>query len=169
MGNWASYLKGGDLRSIGKVENLIPLVQNQATFDKLFKYLHSGDRLVVMRAADAIDKVTVNKPEFLSKHKKNIVQFLSTATDKEFKWHLALLIPRLILSDKELEETWDKLSKWAKDKEESKIVRVNSLQSLFNLARQHTEYEGEFQLISEQIKSENIPSITARLKKLKNE
>ena len=169
MDKWASYLEGGDLRSIGDVKNLIPLIQNQTDFDKLFKYLHSGDRLVMMRTADAIDKITMNKPEFLSKHKKDLVHFLTTAIDKEFKWHMALLIPRLILSAEELEETWDKLSIWAKDKEESKIVRVNSLQSLFNLARQHTEYKGEFQLISEQIKSENIPSITARLKKLEKE
>jgi len=120
-----------------------------------------------MRAADAIDKITINKPEFLSKHKKDIVKFLSTTIDKEFKWHLALMIPRLNLSDKELRAAWDKLSQWAMDTEESRIVRVNSIQSLFDMASRRKAFEAEIRLISEQIKSENVPSLKARLKKLK--
>lgn len=166
MDAWNSYLEGGDLRSIADVAQLIPLIQNQSDFDALFKYLYSSDRLLVMRASDAIEKITVRKPELLTNYKTNIIQLLYTASDKELKWHLALMVSRLKLSEKELIEVWDALTNWAKDKGESKIVRVNSIQALFDLTKQCAEREMEFEIISNQIISENIPSINARLKKL---
>jgi len=166
MDKWRSYLEGGDLRSIADVEKLIPLIRNQTDFDRLFKFLYFKERLIVMRAADAIEKVTAVKPKLLSKHKNEVMQFLYTASGKEFKWHLTLMIPRLEFSQKEFAEVWNVLSKWAKDKKESKIVRVNSIQSLFYLTRQNHKYKMAFQLILKELKSENIPSINARLKKI---
>ncbi len=166
MNNFDQYLSGGDLRSISKVDQLLSLIKTQYDFDELFQYLFSKDRLLVMRAADAIEKVTVNKPELLAKHKSEIIQFLKTEKNKEFKWHLALLMTRLDLSQTEFVEVWNKLFEWAVDKKESKIVRVNSFQSLFELAKINKEFENELNLLVSKIRSENIPSLNARLKKL---
>lgn len=58
MNNKKKYLQGGDLRSIADVDQLIPLIKTQKTFDELFSCLESEDRLIVMRAADAIEKIT---------------------------------------------------------------------------------------------------------------
>ena len=167
MENWISYLEGGDLRSIANVDQLVPLIQSQSDFDQLFQYLNSEKRLVVMRAADAVEKISQKHPEFLDKHKGAMLQHLQTATDKEFKWHLVLMVSRLKLSSSELTEVWEMLSKLAKDSKESRIVRVNSIQSLFDLTRHHKAYESKFQELSKQLQSEAIPSINARLKKLK--
>lgn len=166
MKNLNKYLQGGDLRSIGEVDQLVPLIQNHQDFDQLFKCLFSNDRLIAMRAVDAIEKITSGKPEYLDKHKEKLIKILDSAENKEFKWHLALLTSRLNLSRKELSRVWKKLLLWVKDQSESKIVRVNSLQALFDLSRKYEYKENDLASTMEEIKKEKIPSINARIKKL---
>lgn len=166
MNDLTKYLQGGDLRSIGKVERIIGLVNSQLNFNKLFSYLYSTDRLIVMRAVDAIEKITVTNSQYLKVHKDELIKFLQSAQDKEFKWHLALLISRLDLGESELTLVWSKLMEWVKDESESRIVRVNSLQSLFDLSRRHEKLENDFDVVIQALKSENISSLNARIKKL---
>lgn len=52
------------------------------------------------------------------------------------------------------------------NKKESKIVRVTALQSLFELAQQYPTQQQAFDQTIHQLKNENTPSITARIKKL---
>ena len=163
-----AYLSGGDLRSIGSVNELLPLIKTQKDFDELFVYLFSEDRLIVMRAADAVEKVTLIKPDYLQKHKSNILKLLKTSKDKELKWHLALLTSRIKYAPKELKEVFKILIRWAEEKTESKIVRVNSLQSLYDLSRENKELRKDFKTLIDKISKENIPSINARLKKFKD-
>ena len=94
-----------------------------------------------------------------------MIKFLKDAQDKEFKWHLALLVSRINLNRNEIGQVWTKLTKWAKDKSESKIVRVNSLQALHNLTKKYTDLERDFVLTIQEVKSENVPSINARIRK----
>jgi CRISPR/Cas system-associated protein Csm6 len=56
MSKLQKHLKGGDLRSIGKVETIVKTIKTQYDFDNLFKGLFNNDRLVIMRTADAIEK-----------------------------------------------------------------------------------------------------------------
>ena len=167
MNNLITYLKGGDLRSIADANKVVSLVKTQDDFENLFQYLFSKDRLVVMRAADAIEKITLNKLEFLKGHNQELINLVEKAVDKELKWHLALILSRLDLNISELGIIWDKLTKWATDKKESKIVRVNSIQSLFDLTKKNKELTRDFELTIQEIEAENIPSINARLRKLK--
>lgn len=167
MNDFVKYLKGGDLRSIANVNKVVPLIKTQKDFDELFEYLFAEDRLIVMRVADAIEKITLQKPEYLTAHKQDIINLINIAVNKELKWHLALILSRLNFTKKELGSVWSKLTEWAKDKNESKIVRVNSIQTLFDLSRNNKELERDFGLTIQAIETENIPSISARLRKLK--
>lgn len=168
MNKYQNILKGGDLRSIGEANRIIELVKTQNEFDELFVGLTSADRKVVMRTADAMEKITVAKSDYLQKHKKQLIQFCETATNIELKWHLALLISRVSLTSKELGHIWQILTNWATDKRESKIVRVNSIQGLFNFLKQQPELIQDFNLTLAIIEKERIPSIDARIKKIKN-
>jgi len=103
MKNFEKTLSGGDLRSIGRGNSVVQKIRTRDDFDQFFKLLSHKDRLVVMRAADAIEKITRENKEYLFKHKKNILDLYKIAKDKELKWHLALLIPRLNLTIKELD------------------------------------------------------------------
>lgn len=160
------YLKGGDLRSIARVAELLPLITTQADFDELFRYLLSSDRLLAMRAADAIEKITVGTPTWLDSHKRELLQLLNSAKDKELKWHLVLLVSRVKLSGSEVEQVWNKLSGWVKNKSESKIVRVNALQSLYDLSLKYEDRGDDLDHVMKALGKEGIPSINARIRQL---
>jgi len=168
MKNFEKILKEGDLRTIGKVKQVIGEVKDQQGFDKLFKGLYSNDRKVIMRTADAIEKITSQNDPFLINHKKEILQFIIVAKEKEFKWHLASLISRLSLNKTETGYVWEKLSEWVKDTKESRIVRVNALQALYEILKSNKELAPDYNWIIQEIETENIPSLQARIRILKN-
>lgn len=162
-------LKEGDLRTTGNVNDVIKIVSGQKEFDLLFKSLLSNDRKVVMRAADAIEKLTLTYPEYLERHKDDLLKLMSEAKHKELKWHIAQLIPRLSLKSKEIKDAWKQLYFWAGDKNESRIVRVNSLQALFELTTENPAFKRSLRQLVSTIDREKIPSLIARVKKLRNE
>lgn len=69
MKTFRELLNGGDLRSIGKSNEVVTLITDQESFDNFF-LLFSNKRIVVMRAADVIEKITATSPKYLNKHKK---------------------------------------------------------------------------------------------------
>lgn len=107
-----------------------------------------------MRAIDAVEKITRKHPEYLDRYKTEFVKLLHTADHKEFKWHLAQLVSRLDLRGEKLIKVWKCLTGWAEDSSESKIVRVNSLQALFNIQERHPEFSEDFQAVIEDVKEE---------------
>ena len=169
MSKFQNILQGGDLRSIGEVNEIIKLIKSQAGFDELFIGLTNSDRKIVMRTADAIEKITKDNPDYLKKHKTQLLQLCGKAKNIELKWHLALIISRVYLTEKELGIVWQILTNWATDKQESKIVRVNSIQGLFNLLKQRPDLTEDFNLTLSLLEKERIPSINARIKKIRND
>ncbi len=166
MASIVDKLKGTDLRSIGEANEVASMVHSQQAFDELFYCLSSGDRNLVMRSADAIEKITRQHPGFLSKHKKQLLLLCEEALNKELKWHLAQLLPRLTLKDYELGFAWNLLTSWALDKKESRIVRVNAMQGLFELLPQADDLLNDYKQTLGQMLRENLPSINARARKI---
>jgi len=167
MASFSNILSGGDLRSIGKSNSIVSKVKNQHDFDELFKYLYHKDRVVVMRAADVIEKITTNNKSYLSCHKKEILEHCQREDDKELKWHLALLLPRLDLDNKELGKAWTLLITWSIDKTNSRIVRVNSIHGFFEMVKQERKLEKDFNRTLDELEKKNVPSINARIRKLR--
>lgn len=158
---------GKDLRSIGNVNEIVTSVQTQQQFDVLFKNLLSHERIIEMRSADAVEKLTKKHPEWLQKHKPLLLELLHNSTNKELNWHLAQLVSRLSLTDIELYVVWDKLAYWMLNRNESRIVRVNSLQALYDLSIENSSLLQALRSLVQQVHHEAIPSINARLRKLK--
>ena len=155
------------MRSIGRSNKIASSIDNQESFDELFQQLFHPDRKVVMRSADAVEKITLKNPAFLKQHKASILKLVETARHIELKWHLALIASRLELTKREFRKVWQILTDWANNKKESKIVRVNSMQGLFNLLQTNQELKQDFNLTLNRIEKENIPSINERIKKIK--
>lgn len=143
------------------------MIKNNRDFDLLFVFLFSTDRVVSMRAADAIEKITVRFPEYLYQHKKEFMILCQSDIQKELKWHLALMLPRFIYTKAEVGEVVSILHDWAADKTNSRIVRVNSLQALFELTRMHPDFAKSLDKLINELELENIPSLNARIKKLR--
>ena len=167
MNRFEHILQGGDLRSIGKSGAVVQSVSSQADFDALFQLLYHADRKIVMRAADAIEKITFDQERYLAPHKKAMLVLFYSPQPIEVKWHLALLVPRLPLTNMEVEKAWAQLSQWALNKEESRIVRVNAIQALSLLVSRYHNYLHFFKELLQAIEKENVPSISARIRKLR--
>lgn len=164
MGSASNKLRGGDLRSIGKVASVISNIKSAKDFEVLFKNLFDKDRLVVMRTADAVEKITLRHPEYLKPHKKELFKLLNSAEHIELKWHIAQLIVRLKLNETEIGPVWKRLTEWALDKKGSRIVRVFSMQGLSDLLAQYPELKEDFLHTVDQMKTDPAPSIAARIR-----
>src|SRR5687768_1723617 len=93
-----SLLLGKDLRTIRQNKVVVNSIHDQRSFDELFSLLFHHERALVMRAVDAVEKVTAKRPGFLTSHKSQLLKVLNSADHKELKWHIAQLIPRLDLT-----------------------------------------------------------------------
>ena len=165
--NFTHLLLGKDLRTIRRNNGVIDAVHDQASFDELFALVFHRERTLVMRAVDAVEKITASNKEYLIPHKAQLFAILKSADHKELKWHIAQLITRIDLDNSEAEEVSHILGYWAMNKNESKIVRVNSLQGLFDLSKKFPAIRDAFENAIHAMETEPIPSIQARIRKLR--
>jgi hypothetical protein len=165
--NFTELLIGKDLRSVRQNGIVVQSVKDQQSFDELFALTFQHERLLVMRAVDAVEKITRHHPEFLKPHKQQLLTILKSADHKELKWHIAQLVTRIALTQQELSDVVHILSYWALNKNENKIVRVNTLEGLFDLANQHPSLRADFEQIVKVMEHEMIPSIQARIRRLR--
>jgi hypothetical protein len=132
--NILSLLEGGDRRTIGRADEVAAIVSdNPKFFSTLIAGLWSADPLVRMRAADAAEKVTRTHREFLRPYKKKLLGLMSEATEQELRWHLAVMIPRLLLNAEERQVAISSLNRYLEDR--SSIVKAFALQGLADLAQ----------------------------------
>lgn len=126
-------LEGGDRRSIGRANEVVALVLDQPElFDILIAGMSLPDPLVSMRCADVAEKVTVLHPEYLRPYKHRLIEELSRIDQKEVRWHVAAMLPRLTLTEEEQQHVIDILLSYASDR--SSIVNTFAMQSLADLA-----------------------------------
>jgi hypothetical protein len=146
-------------------------VDSQEKFDLLFKLIFHHEKNIATRSIDAVEKITRNSPAFLDSHKKQIFALINDDPNIEIKWHLAQIISRLQLSPKEFKRMWTLLTHWAANPNESKIVRVNSLQSLFDLYMRTDDSRllSSFRITVRNMERERIPSISARIRQLRKQ
>jgi hypothetical protein len=130
-------LVGGTRRSLGHTNQIVTEVLSRPRlFSHLVAALTSDDEVLRMRAADAIEKISAQRPDFLGPFKKNLFALAAGSAapslQQEVRWHLALILPRLKLTSTERALTTDLLFEYLRDK--SIIVKTHALQSLADLA-----------------------------------
>lgn len=159
-------LKGGDLRSKGKSEEIVDDILKQPfLFGEVFEGMLNDDPVVRMRAADAIEKVSRLHPEYLKDYKKRLIQEVSKIDQQEVRWHVAQMFSRLELNDNEKELIVNLLFSWIEESN-SNIVRVNSMQALSDLAEENRELRSLVLEKLQEIIQIGSPSMISRGKKL---
>jgi hypothetical protein len=163
--NILTRLEGGDRRSIGQEDRVAAMVADDVKlFPELIAGLWAADPLVRMRAADAAEKVTRKHSELLHPYKKELLGLMAEAQEQELRWHLAVMVPRLLLNAKERLAAVALLEGYLEDR--SSIVKTFALQGLAELA------EGELGLRSQVIEilheatRNGTPAMKARGRKL---
>ena len=133
MGRILQKLKGGDLRSIGRAEEVVQdILNNPVLFAEVFEGMLDDDPLVRMRSADALEKVSLSHPEYLQPFKNRLISEVSQVRQQEVRWHVVQMFSYLEVDKVERDEIIRILLSYL-DTDKSKIVKVCSMQSLANL------------------------------------
>ncbi len=158
-------LTGGDRRSIGDVESVIRNVKAKPDlFSILIDGLSVADPLVRMRAADAIEKISVDHPELLQPFKKQILRLAYNSHQQEVRWHVAQILPRLELTPPKKAEAVEILFDYLTDK--SKIVVTFSLQALSEFAVEDPKLRPRVVEVLKELVAKGSPAIRNRGHKL---
>jgi len=140
------------------------LMNDPSHFPVVFNGFNSEDPVVRMRAADVVEKVTRHEFGLLKGYEREIIDTISAIEQQEVCWHIALLLPRLSVDKKDREKIVDILRRYLEH--ESKIVAVNAMQALAELAIQDGRLK---EMVAGLIASKMVdgsPAIKARGKKL---
>jgi hypothetical protein len=159
------FLTGGDRRSLGRSQEAVLKVANEpALFEELIACFWDGDPLVRMRAADAAEKASLENPRLLQPFKKELLGLTEETTQKELRWHLALMIARIALTPGERRRAAITLTDYLADG--SSIVKALAMQGLADLALQDDRL---LSTVIEQIRAltrTGTPAMRARGRKL---
>ena len=159
-------LRGGDRRSIGRAgEVAADVLADPSLFDVVFDGMAVEDPVVRMRAADAVEKATAERPELLdASHRERLLGDFAGIDQAEVRWHVAQLLPRLDLDDRDVDRAVERLSGFLDD--ESRIVRVNAMQALADLALAQPRLREPVRGLIEDAMEEGAPAVQARGRKL---
>jgi hypothetical protein len=160
----SSLLKRNDRRSIGRANEVADLVLREPRrFRELMKCVWSDDAVLRMRAADAAEKVSAQKPRLLDPFKAELLGLLSEAEQKELRWHLALMIPRLKLTPAERLRACEQFQRYLGDS--SSIVKTFAMQALVDLAQDEPSLHLQVRDLLEQAIRAGTPAMKARARK----
>ena len=127
-------LQEGDRRSIGRSNEVVSeVLSNPRLFRAVFSGLSADDPLIRMRSADAVEKITAQRPEFLRSYKNTLIRELAATDQKEVRWHVAQMLPRLELNEDERKRVFRVLLGYLNDS--SSIVRTFAMQALADIGR----------------------------------
>lgn len=123
------------------------------------------DPVVRMRAADAVEKATAERPALLdASHRERLLGEIAAIDQQEVRWHVAQLLPRLDLDDGDVDRAVAVLEGFLDD--ESRIVRVNAMSALADLALAHPRLHEPVRRRIEDAMADGIPAVQARGRKL---
>ena len=160
-----SKLRGGDRRSIGKVGAVVTAVlKKPELFKELVTGLFDADPVVRMRAADAMEKISLNHPQFLQPFKTELIHLAQQTPQQELRWHMAQMIPRLELTPEETASVTEIFFDYLKDK--SKIVVTFAMQALADLTIKKPDITARVIRAIEKLTQTGSPAIQSRGKKL---
>lgn len=158
-------LEGGDRRSIGRVDEVVAgVLADPSLFDALFYGMLDEDPVVRMRSADAVEKITALRPEYLQPYKAVLIGEVARSKQQEVRWHVAQMAPRLDLSADEREAVVGILLAYLED--QSRIVKTFSMQALADLAQTDAQLRSRVLPILEELAATGSPAMRSRGRKL---
>ena len=159
-------LKSGDLRSIGKADEVVQDILNDPSlFKEVFEGMLNKDPVIRMRSADAIEKVSAKRPEYLRPFKSKLINQISKIEQQEVRWHVAQMFSYIKINKTERDKIIKILLSYIVT-DESKIVKTFSMQTLADLAEKDEQIKPKIiNLIKGMIKN-GSPAIISRGKKL---
>jgi hypothetical protein len=167
--NYFPHLLLGSKLRYDRNQRIRESVEDQDSFNELFKLVFHQERMVAQRAMRAVMLVVKTQPEFLQKHADQLLTLLRNPDRKEIKSYVIQLIPMLALDPVELESVWHILTYLALNQNEQKTIRVNALQSLYELTDRKTTFAYELYDTLNGLMYDHTPSVQAKTLKLRGQ
>ena len=160
------YIAYGDKRTVAGVAEVVRLLDKEPKQLKcLFEAINQDDEPLNMRALDAIEKASRDRYTILQPYKKNILNDLMYYQQKEVRWHVAQLLPRLKLTKLEFNKVLNYLiTEYLVDP--SSIVKSNTLTALYELREQDFQAVEKFMPVIESAVRNGTKAMQARYRKL---
>lgn len=128
-------LQPGDLRTTGRADEIAVLAAEDGSILRaLVKLLTDLDPGVRMRAADALEKTSREHAHALQPYCETLLAVLTEARQAEVLWHMAVIVPRLDLSEAEVLFVLDRLQPLLQHK--GSLVKTFAMQGIHDLAIQ---------------------------------
>ena len=158
-------LRAGDRRSIGRSNAVVrQVLKNPRRLPELAAGLWHRDPLIRMRAGDALEKVSRERPEWLSPMRAELLELARVTEEQEARWHLAQILPRLGLKGAQRAAVVRILRGYRQDR--SAIVRVFALEALAELAAGDSALRRSVRRQLESALEHGSPAERARARKL---
>ena len=125
-------LKEGDPRTLGRAREVQSLI-SPANVAQLIACWTDADPVVQMRAVNVTEKLSRQRIALFEPFKPLFIDLLDSATEKQIRWNLASIVPRLRLSRSEAHHVAEMLMKYLNDS--SSIVKTLAIQGLWDLTR----------------------------------
>lgn len=165
MKSLLAQLTGGDRRSIGR-SNLVvrQVLADPPLFGQIIEGLSSSNVLVRVRCADVAEKISRAHPQWLQPHKETLFKFAAQTVEKEVRWHIAQMLPRLGLNAEERRKVIRLLLTYLDDV--SRIVSTFALHALVDLATQDPELKDRLAPMLQETARAGRPAMRARARRL---
>jgi hypothetical protein len=159
-------LRGEDLRSIGKADEVVQDILNDPSlFQEVFEGMLNKDPVIRMRSADAIEKVSAKRPEYLRPFKSKLINQISKIEQQEVRWHTAQMFSYIETSKIERNKIIKILLSYI-ETDESKIVKTFSMQTLADFAEKDEQIKPRIRNLIKGMIKNGSPAIISRGKKL---
>jgi hypothetical protein len=122
------------------------------------------DPVIRMRAADAAEKISRERPLLLQPFKSELLGLAAESAQQEVQWHLALMLPRLQTTASERRRVVAQLKDYLHSR--SSIVKTLALQGLSDLAQGDEELRPEVLELLAQASRAGTAAMKARARKL---
>jgi hypothetical protein len=126
--------------------------------------LTDQNNLVRMRAADALEKISLKDPQLMRPFTKQLLKVAASSTQQEVRWHLAQMMPRLELTPTQRFVCLRALTCYLDDR--SSIVRTFALQALADLFGQYGPLQSHVHTLLEDASRTGSPAMRSRARRL---
>lgn len=158
-------LRPGDLRMKGASEEVVARICTRpGEMAQLIDCLSESEPALLMRCCDALEKLSRQHIDWLRPYKNDLIKISQSNVQKEVRWHMAQIIPRLDLSTKQAAKAYDVFLIYLNDK--SSIVKTFALQALTDLALSHDLHVIETRDMIKKLGKTGTPAMQSRSRKL---
>lgn len=160
-------LEHGDLRTIADVEKIRALVTNATDFRNLLQLIESANRNLAMKAADAAEKISREKPGWVNGFKSQLLTHLNNKEHKELLWHVLQLLRLCDFSSAEATDLQPSIRELI-ESYPSNIVKAESAEFLFYLSLKNPVLGSEVRSYLDDLlhDEQSPPALKSRIRKI---